>query len=169
MDAGRHGALPCRAAREKEKRAGICQRWDREQCTSGCPVSKCQERCVQHPGIQVLVLATRTYPGLLLSKALGARPGVPNPFCWEEIWEAYLNDLKLAPVSQGLRDFMARRKRCGQCRQSVTRSVNVWLVESEKSVRFCSFIYLSCLIRYSFGPQAPFSSQKKLAHVPAPL
>lgn len=38
---------------------------------------------------------------LLLSKALGARPGVHKPFCWEKIWEAYVSDLKLAPVSQG--------------------------------------------------------------------
>lgn len=30
---------------------------------------------------------------------------------------------------------MARRKRCGQCRQSVTYFISFWVVESEKSVR----------------------------------
>lgn len=28
-----------------------------------------------------------------------ARPGVPKPFCWEKIREAYVSDFRLAPVS----------------------------------------------------------------------
>lgn len=72
-------------------------------------------------------------PGLL-NKALGARPGVPKPCCWEKIWEAYASSFKLAPVSQDQWDFMAKRRRCGQCRQSVTYFINFfWAIESEKS------------------------------------
>lgn len=56
-------ALLCSAREEKEKRLGSHLRQEREQCMSGSPVSKCQESCVMHPRIQVLVLATRTHPG----------------------------------------------------------------------------------------------------------
>lgn len=55
--------LLCSASEEKDKRSGSYLRLEREQCMSGHPVSKCQESCVMHPSIQVLVLTTRTHPG----------------------------------------------------------------------------------------------------------
>lgn len=62
---------------------------------------------------------------------------------------------------RGLRGFLVRRKRCGQCRQSVACSVSIQPAEAKKSVRLCSCIYVSCLIAWSFGrSQAMFSSQK---------
>lgn len=58
------GALPSHTGRkEKRRRAGSCLRWEREQHTSGCSVSKCQQSCIRHLGIQILVLAARIHAG----------------------------------------------------------------------------------------------------------
>jgi len=89
---------------------------------------------------EVLVLATRTHPGCS-SARLQVRGQELQRFLLGGIWEVYLSDLKLAPVSQGLRDFMARRKRCGQCRQSMTCSISIWWLNGRSQLGFApSFV-----------------------------
>lgn len=132
MEAGRQG----RKRREKEQ-AAI---WGgREWCTWACPVSTTQKESIRHSG-------TGT-----------PRPGCPSARLWVQDQEfptlfatPYGSNIPASSswllFFRGLREFLVRRERCGQHRQSVACSVSVQPAEAKKSVRLCSCSYVSCLI-----------------------
>lgn len=75
-----------------------------------------QEESIRHSGSGYRDSLAR----LSLSKALGARPGVPNPFCYS-IWEQYPSVFKLAPVFQGPERLFGKEE-------------EVWAVQTERGM-----------------------------------